>query len=538
MITEDEGVRPDTTVETLAKLRPAFGPDGTITAGTSSPISDGAGAVVVMSRAKAEELGPDLAGRDRRPRQRGRPGQLAALAAGQRDPRGLRKEGIAVADLDLIEINEAFAAVGIQSTARPRRRPEDDRQRQRRRDRARPPDRHVRRPAGADPRAGAAPPRRRARCGRAVRRRRPGRRADHPGTGAADRPDAPVAGPRSAGARRAARWAGDPTSTSPASSAQARDGRPAGGRPAGLAGRGRRPGLPELAAALAPLHRAGAGHRADRLARAWASPPRPTSWSGPTGPAGQRVGVLAVDPSSPFTGGAILGDRVRMQDHATDPGVYIRSMSSRGHLGGLAGATPQAVRVLEGAGCDVVLVETVGVGQAEVEVASLADTTLVLLAPGHGRRDPGGEGRHPRGRRRLRGEQGRPRRRRGDRPRPAAHDLARDAPTAGRIRRDAGGAGPLASPGADVGRVDRAGRRGVVTEIDRYLEWATASGALRERRLRRAEREIEAIAVTALRERMGDLSDGRRLAELAGSVVDARTDPYRAADDLLTALTS
>ena len=103
--------------------------------------------------------------------------------------------------------------------------------------------------------------------------------------------------------------------------------------------------------------------------------------------------MLAVDPSSPFTGGAILGDRVRMQDHATDPGVYIRSMSSRGHLGGLAAATPQAVRVLEGAGCDVVLVETVGVGQAEVEVASLADTTLVLLAPGHGRRDPGGQGR-------------------------------------------------------------------------------------------------------------------------------------------------
>ncbi len=98
----------------------------------------------------------------------------------------------------------------------------------------------------------------------------------------------------------------------------------------------------------------------------------------------QRVGVLAVDPSSPYTGGAILGDRVRMQDHAMDPGVYIRSMSSRGHLGGLATATPQAVRVLEGAGCDWVLVETVGVGQAEVEVASLADTTLVLLAPGMG----------------------------------------------------------------------------------------------------------------------------------------------------------
>ena len=97
-----------------------------------------------------------------------------------------------------------------------------------------------------------------------------------------------------------------------------------------------------------------------------------------------RVGVLAVDPSSPFSGGALLGDRVRMQDHATDPGVFIRSMASRGHLGGLAWATPQAVRVLDAAGCDVILVETVGVGQSEVEVAGAADTTVVLLAPGMG----------------------------------------------------------------------------------------------------------------------------------------------------------
>ena len=99
---------------------------------------------------------------------------------------------------------------------------------------------------------------------------------------------------------------------------------------------------------------------------------------------GRRVGVLAVDPSSPFSGGALLGDRVRMQEHATDPGVYIRSMATRGHLGGLAWATPQALRVLDAAGCDVVIIETVGVGQSEVEVAALADTTLVLLAPGMG----------------------------------------------------------------------------------------------------------------------------------------------------------
>ncbi len=99
---------------------------------------------------------------------------------------------------------------------------------------------------------------------------------------------------------------------------------------------------------------------------------------------GRRVGVLAIDPSSPFSGGALLGDRVRMGDHALDDGVYIRSMAARGHLGGLAWSTPQALRVLDAAGFDVVIIETVGVGQSEVEVAGLADTTLVLLAPGMG----------------------------------------------------------------------------------------------------------------------------------------------------------
>jgi LAO/AO transport system kinase len=97
---------------------------------------------------------------------------------------------------------------------------------------------------------------------------------------------------------------------------------------------------------------------------------------------GARVGVLAVDPSSPFSGGALLGDRIRMSEHAADPGVFIRSMASRGHLGGLSWAAPQALRVLDAAGCDVVL--AVGVGQSEIEVAAAADTTLVLLAPGMG----------------------------------------------------------------------------------------------------------------------------------------------------------
>src|SRR3954454_14256357 len=100
--------------------------------------------------------------------------------------------------------------------------------------------------------------------------------------------------------------------------------------------------------------------------------------------AGRRVGVLAVDPSSPFSGGAILGDRVRMQDHALDDGVFIRSMATRGHLGGLGVGTPQAIRVLDAAATPWVLVETVGVGQVEVEVAGAADTTLVVVNPGWG----------------------------------------------------------------------------------------------------------------------------------------------------------
>jgi LAO/AO transport system kinase len=97
--------------------------------------------------------------------------------------------------------------------------------------------------------------------------------------------------------------------------------------------------------------------------------------------AGLRVGVLAIDPTSPFSGGALLGDRVRMSEHATDAGVFIRSMASRGHLGGLSRSAPQALRILEAAGFDVICVETVGVEQAEVEIAPLADSKLVILAP-------------------------------------------------------------------------------------------------------------------------------------------------------------
>jgi LAO/AO transport system kinase len=99
---------------------------------------------------------------------------------------------------------------------------------------------------------------------------------------------------------------------------------------------------------------------------------------------GRSVAVLAIDPTSPFTGGALLGDRLRMQSHATDTGVFIRSMATRGHLGGMALAAPEAVRILDAAGYDLVVVETVGVGQAEVDVAAATDTTLVVVSPGWG----------------------------------------------------------------------------------------------------------------------------------------------------------
>ncbi len=99
---------------------------------------------------------------------------------------------------------------------------------------------------------------------------------------------------------------------------------------------------------------------------------------------GNKVAVLAIDPSSPFTGGAILGDRLRMQKHATDSGVFIRSMASRGHLGGVSGATADAVKVLDAAGFNVIFIETIGVGQTEIEVMNLVDLVLLVLVPGLG----------------------------------------------------------------------------------------------------------------------------------------------------------
>ncbi len=125
--------------------------------------------------------------------------------------------------------------------------------------------------------------------------------------------------------------------------------------------------------------------------------------------------MIAVDPTSPFTGGAVLGDRLRMQAHAADAGVFIRSMATRGHLGGLARATGDAALVLDAAGTDIIIIETVGVGQDEVEIIRTADISIVTLVPGTRRRGAGAQGRHHGDRGHLRGEQGGPRRHRSTR---------------------------------------------------------------------------------------------------------------------------
>jgi LAO/AO transport system kinase len=248
---------------------------------------------------------------------------------------------------------------------------------------------------------------------------------------------------------------------------------------------------------------------------------------------GMRVGVLAVDPSSPFSGGALLGDRVRMQDHATDEGVFIRSMASRGHLGGLSWATPQALRVLSAAGCDVVLVETVGVGQAEVEVASLADTTLVLLAPGMGdaiqaakagilevadifvvnKADRDGADQVVRDLRYM-------------------QSLGEQSPSQAKVE------GKWVAPILKTIAAKGEGADEVVDQIEKHGEWLARTGTLTARRQRRASDEVEAIALTVLRERMGDLRGGDLLDLLAARVVDGELDPYCAADELVAGITS
>jgi LAO/AO transport system kinase len=238
---------------------------------------------------------------------------------------------------------------------------------------------------------------------------------------------------------------------------------------------------------------------------------------------GLRVGVLAVDPSSPFSGGALLGDRIRMQDHALDPEVYIRSMASRGHLGGLSWTTPQAIRVLDAAGCDVVLVETVGVGQSEVEVAGLADTSVVLLAPGMGD---------------------------GIQAAKAGILEIGDVFVVNKADRDGADAtvrdlrhmislGDRTEPGlwrppvVKTVAAQKIGVDEVMEALDKHRAHVEGNGELARRRERRVADEIETIALATLRARFGHVRGRERLAALAREVIAGRTDPYAAADRLL-----
>jgi LAO/AO transport system kinase len=239
----------------------------------------------------------------------------------------------------------------------------------------------------------------------------------------------------------------------------------------------------------------------------------------------RRVGVLAVDPSSPFTGGALLGDRIRMQEHASDPEVYIRSMATRGHLGGLSAATPQAVRVLDAAGCDVVIVETVGVGQSEIDVAALADTTIVLLAPGMG-----------------------------DGIQAAKAGILEVGDIFGVNKADHDGAEHVVR---DLKAMTRMAERGpgdwrqpivatvasrgdgipeMVEAIEKHRAWLVESGELDRRRMLRVRDEIEAVALAALRRRFADVHGDDRLDTLAEKVLLGDLDPYAAAEQIVDAV--
>jgi LAO/AO transport system kinase len=240
---------------------------------------------------------------------------------------------------------------------------------------------------------------------------------------------------------------------------------------------------------------------------------------------GLRVGVLAIDPTSPFSGGALLGDRVRMQDHATDEGVFIRSMATRGHLGGLSSTAPQALRVLDAAGFDIILVETVGVGQAEVEIASLADSTLVVVAPGMGDAIQAAKA----GVLEI-----------GDvfvvnkSDKPGAHEAVKDLRTM--IAMAQRGEGEWKPPIVSTTAASGEGLADLVGKLDAHWSWLDSSGERGRRRQARAREEISAIALTTLRRRLGGLPGDSPLDALAARVAAGEIDPYAAADELTAAV--
>jgi LAO/AO transport system kinase len=248
---------------------------------------------------------------------------------------------------------------------------------------------------------------------------------------------------------------------------------------------------------------------------------------------GEEVAVLAIDPSSPFTGGAILGDRVRMQDHATDPGVFIRSMATRGHLGGLALATPEAIRLLDALGHRWILVETVGVGQVEVEVAGKADTTVVVVNPGWGDSVQANKA--------------------GlmevadvfvinkaDRPGVAetTRDLQQMLELSAEMAQDSEQADHPAV-GWTVPIVPTVGPSGDgVSELwDAVLAhrtYAGDSGLLERRRRFRLGEELREIIARRLEQRAREVCSGERWDELTDQVLSRQVDPWAAADEMLT----
>jgi len=241
---------------------------------------------------------------------------------------------------------------------------------------------------------------------------------------------------------------------------------------------------------------------------------------------GLRIAVLAIDPSSPFTGGALLGDRIRMQDHATDGDVFIRSMASRGHLGGLAAATPQVIRALDAARYDVILIETVGVGQVEVEIASLADSVTVLVVPGMGDSIQAAKA--------------------GileiadvfavnKADRPQVQETIRDLRNM--IALTARGPDDWKPPIVTTVAITGDGIGELVGQLDAHRAWLERSGEGDRRRAARAREEVAALALGALRRKMARLPGDSALGALAGRVAEGQIDPYSAADELLGALT-
>jgi LAO/AO transport system kinase len=244
-----------------------------------------------------------------------------------------------------------------------------------------------------------------------------------------------------------------------------------------------------------------------------------TGWGGPSPEPLDQVGVLAIDPTSPFSGGAILGDRVRMQQHVLDPSVFIRSMATRGHLGGLALAVPDAIRVLGAAGLPVVIIETVGVGQMEVEVASSADTTVVVVTPGWGDSMQANKA--------------------------GLLEIAdlfvinkADRPGAREARRDLEQMLDLSTLGAwrppvvDTIASTGAGVAELWGEIARHRAHLLENGLLERRRTGRVAHELRRVMVARSRVRIEEVAAGEEFSRAVKAVAAGELDLYEAADRL------